>query len=127
MSQGEPAESERPYQVSGVAVVVKGADFQVREFLVVPGEEVPWHYHSEVTDWCYCLEGVVLAETRGGMHATVSTLRLAPGQSCRIDARTAHRLANGGETVCRYLLVQAGGRYDFNPVEAAREASAVAE
>ena len=99
----------------------------MREFTVASGEEVPWHYHSEVTDWCYCLEGVVAAQIRerGGV-GEMTQLRLAPGQSCRIGAGNVHRLASGGGTVCRYLLVQAGGKYDFNKVEAFGAAPALA-
>jgi quercetin dioxygenase-like cupin family protein len=128
MAQEKPAQSQRPYDVSKVTLVVAGADFQVREFTVAPGEEVPWHYHTEVTDWCYCLAGVVVAETRGaeGKDA-VSTLRLAPGESCRIGAGTAHRLSNGGDTVCRYLLVQAGGKYDFHKIEPRGRSRAIAQ
>jgi mannose-6-phosphate isomerase-like protein (cupin superfamily) len=109
--------AQRPYEVQHISLVVAGAGFQVREFTVAPGEEVPWHYHTEVTDWCYCLEGVVAAQTRDRAEpAAVTTARLTPGQSCRIDAGTVHRLANAGDVVCRYLLVQAGGQYDFNKV-----------
>ena len=123
MSHGKPA-----YEVQKIMTVVAGAGYQVREFTVAPGEEVPWHYHTEVTDWCYCLEGVVAAQTRDrSATGKVTTLRLTPGLSCRINAGTTHRLTSGGDTACRYLLVQAGGKYDFNMVEAAGAAPAVAE
>ena len=103
-----------PYAVQQVKLIVKGADVQVREFTVAPGEDIPWHYHTEITDWCYCLDGVVKAEKRNSGDAGVSIVYLKTGESCRIDAGVVHRLSTGGEGVCRYLLVQAGGRYDFN-------------
>lgn len=128
MSQRKHSASRRPYEVQKISLVVEGAGFQVREFTVAPGEEVPWHYHTEVTDWCYCLEGVVAAQTRDrSATGKVTTLRLTPGQSCRIGAGMTHRLASGSDTLCRYLLVQAGGKYDFNKVEAASASRAVAE
>jgi quercetin dioxygenase-like cupin family protein len=105
-----------PYTVQQVKLVVKGADVQVREFSVAPDENIPWHYHTAVTDWCYCLEGVVSAETQNAENAAISVQLLKTGESCRIDAGVVHRLANGGEGMCRYLLVQAGGQYDFNKV-----------
>jgi quercetin dioxygenase-like cupin family protein len=111
--------TQRPYQVQHISLVVAGPGFQVREFTVAPGEEVPWHYHTEVTDWCYCLEGVVTAQTRDRTRPdAVTTIRLTPGQSCRIEPGMAHRLANGEDAPCRYLLVQAGGQHDFNKVDA---------
>lgn len=42
-------------------------------------------------------------------------MRLAPGESGGIEAGTVHRLASGGQGVCRIRLVQAGGEHDFNP------------
>lgn len=108
----------QPYQVQKVSVVVAGADIQVREFVVACGEQIPWHYHTVVTDWCYCLEGTVKAEiAEAGDAAGIKTLLLLPGQSCRIDPGLMHRLTNGGDVLCRYLLVQGGGKYDFNKVE----------
>jgi quercetin dioxygenase-like cupin family protein len=122
MSGGKPT-----YEVQNVTTIVAGLGFQVREFTVAPGEEVPWHYHSEVTDWCYCLEGVVAAQIRDHAPGEIKLQRLKPGQSCRIEAGTVHRLTSGGESICRYLLVQAGGKYDFNKVETTGSTRAVAE
>jgi len=116
MTQAKPAKSL--YEVQKVSVIVKAADVQVRELTVAPGEEVPWHSHTQVTDWCYCLEGVVSAETRHPSdHGRVSARRLFPGQSCRIDPGTEHRITNSGDKACRYLLVQ-HGQYDFNRIDA---------
>lgn len=113
MGEAAPQGGE-PYSVQNINVVVASDDVQVREFTVAPGEEIPWHYHTRVTDWCYCLEGVVRAETRQTESAAISVQELGPGQSCRIDPGIIHRLTNGGDGTCRYLLVQGGGRYDFH-------------
>lgn len=123
MSQGKPA-----YEVQNITTVVAGSGFQAREFTVAPDEEVPWHYHTEVTDWCYCLEGVVAAQVRDrAAPGDVTLRRLAPGESCRIEPNTVHRLTSGSDGACRYLLLQAGGNYDFNKVDAAEYANEVAE
>ena len=125
MAEPKTAQSQ-PYRVQKVLVIVKGTDVQVRELTVAPGEEVPWHFHTKVTDWCYCLEGVINAETRQpSVPGQASAQRLLPGQSCRIDPGTEHRITNGGDTVCRYLLVQSG-EYDFNKIDS-RTARAVPE
>ena len=109
--------AQKHYEVQKVSVVVASADIQVREFVVAPNEEIPWHYHSNVTDWCYCLEGKVKAEIReAGSAGDITTLVLSPGESCRIEPGITHRLTYGGGVTCRYLLVQGGGRYDFKPV-----------
>lgn len=108
--------SEAPYQIQKITLVAAGPDVQVREFAVAPGEEIPRHYHTALTDWCYCLEGVVAAEIQEANDAPPKMLMLKPGESCRIEPGLAHRLSNGGSGTCRYLLVQAGGKYDFNKV-----------
>lgn len=51
MTQTKPAKPL--YEVQKVSVIVEAADVQVRELTVAPGEEVPWHSHTQVTDWCY--------------------------------------------------------------------------
>lgn len=107
--------SEAPYQVEKISLIAAGPDVQVREFNVAPGEVIPWHYHTALTDWCYCLEGVVAAEIQEA-DGSLKRLMLKPGESCRIEPGQVHRLMNGGEGPCRYLLVQAGGKYDFNKV-----------
>lgn len=124
MPAEEKAPSKQYYEVQKVKTVVAGANIQVREFTVAPNEEIPWHAHSEVTDWCYCLEGMVRAETR--VPDGVSTRMLAPGESCSIEPGIVHRLTSGGPGLCRYLLVQGGGRYDFKPQRDASEAGGAA-
>lgn len=108
--------SAKPYEVQNITVVASGPDFQVREFDVAPDEEVPKHYHTAMTDWCYCLEGTVAAEIDEPGSTAPRRLMLNVGESCRIEPGVAHRLSNRGSGRCRYLLVQAGGKYDFTKV-----------
>ena len=51
------------YKVRHIHVVAKGADVLVREYTLDPGEAIPWHRHSEVSDNYYGLERTVLIET----------------------------------------------------------------
>jgi mannose-6-phosphate isomerase-like protein (cupin superfamily) len=119
MSVADGAREPRNYDVQKVTTVIAGTDVQVREFVVAPKEEIPWHFHTAITDWCYCLEGQVRAEIYEAADAgEITTVVLSPGESCRIDPGRRHRLTNGGMTLCRYLLVQGGGQYDFNKVAA---------
>jgi len=98
-----------PYQVKKITVIAKGADVLVREYLLGPGESIPWHRHSEVTDCCYCLEGKVLIETR----APDARHELTPGQSTTVVPPTAHHVSNPSREPCRFLLIQGVGQYDF--------------
>jgi mannose-6-phosphate isomerase-like protein (cupin superfamily) len=105
-------EGSAPYAVAAIETVAATADLKVRHFTLGVGETIPWHFHSAVTDWYFCLEGRVRVETR----APRDTARITAGQSCTVPVKTAHRVANDGETPCRFLLVQGVGPYDFQAV-----------
>ena len=98
-----------PYKVRNIHVVAKGADVLVREYTLDPGEAIPWHRHSEVSDDYYGLEGVVVIETRdpSARH------ELGAGRSARVMPSIAHHVSNQADAPCRFLLIQGVGRYDF--------------
>ena len=94
-------------------IVAKTPDLRVVEYVLQPGEYLPWHHHSEVTDHFYCLEGAIGVELR----EPAQKLLLRPGESCTVPPGAVHRSGNAGEGVSRYLLVQGIGRYDFVKAE----------
>lgn len=104
------------YKVKSVLEIARAGDLWVRELTVVAGEEVPWHKHSQISDRCYGLDGVLLVES---VDAQDQPLRvtLRPGQACDIPAGTRHRLTCAEGNSARYLLVQRGP-YDFQKVPA---------
>ncbi len=99
----------RPYQVNRISVIAKGADVLVREYVLGPGESIPWHHHTQVTDHYYSLEGMVLIETR----APDTRRELNPGESATVMPPTAHHVSNSSGKLCRFLLIQGVGQYDF--------------
>jgi quercetin dioxygenase-like cupin family protein len=86
-----------------------GSDVQARLFTLAPGETIPWHFHSAVTDWYFVLEGALSIETR----APADHRELTVGESYHIAPKTAHLIANQSDTDTRFLLVQGVGPYDF--------------
>ena len=97
------------YQVKKISVIAKGADVLVREYVLGPGECIPWHHHTQVTDHYYSLEGMVSIETR----VPATRRELNPGESATVTAPTAHRVSNSSGKPCRFLLIQGVGQYDF--------------
>lgn len=97
----------------GPKVVVRTADVRVVEYTLQPGDRHPWHYHSEVSDRIYCLEGLVSVTLRTPFNETV----LRPGESHEVPPNTVHRVGNGGDGISRYLLLQALGKYDFIKID----------
>ena len=105
MSETRP----QAYKVREIHVVAKGSDVLVREYTLDPGEAIPWHRHSSVTDHYYGLEGLVLIETRD----PPARHQLGAGQSAKVTPPTVHHISNAGKGPCRFLLVQGVGKYDF--------------
>jgi len=97
------------YQVKKISLIAKGTDVLVREYELGPGESIPWHHHTQVTDHYYSLEGVVLIETR----APAARHEVNPGESATVTPPTAHRVSNSSGKPCRFLLIQGVGQYDF--------------
>jgi quercetin dioxygenase-like cupin family protein len=100
------------YSVDAIETVAATADMQARRFTLAEGKDIPWHYHSTVTDWYFCLEGTLQVETRAPRNKFV----MSPGGTCEVPPKTAHHVANGGAGPCRFLLLQGVGAYDFVPV-----------
>lgn len=98
-----------PYRVRSIRVVAKGVDVQVREYTLDPGEVIPWHRHSEVSDYYYGLEGVVVIETRDPQ----TRHEVGTGQVATVMPPTVHHVSNSGPKTCRFLLIQGVGKYDF--------------
>ena len=93
----------------GAKMVVQTADVRIVEYTLEPGDGNPWHYHSEVSDRVYCLEGMIGVNIR----EPSKRLELRPGESYEIPHKTVHYVSNAGEGASRYLLIQALGKYDF--------------
>jgi quercetin dioxygenase-like cupin family protein len=97
------------YTVKSIEPVALGSDVQARLFTLAPGETIPWHFHSAVTDWYFVLEGRLSIETRAPGDRQLLTV----GSTYKIAPKTAHLVANRSDADTRFLLVQGVGRYDF--------------
>lgn len=108
MSEAQPL----PYVVEDRSIVAETQDLSVKVFTLAEGQEIPWHYHSRITDTFFCLEGRLQVETR----APAKRHRLALGESCAVAAKTAHRVSGVDGGRCRFLIVQGIGEYDYRSV-----------
>jgi len=81
---------------------------RVIEILLPPEADVPWHVHSAVIEYCYCLSGQFDFEKYGSEAIT-----LHPGTHCKVPVCIPHRVVNRSRKDCRFLIVQTGGYYDF--------------
>ncbi len=86
--------------------LVRTDDVRVVQISMGAGEQLTWHYHSQIRESIFCLAG----ELRVLSARREQTLRT--GQKASFTAGEAHALQNPGRQVASYLLIQ-HGPYDF--------------
>lgn len=111
--QSEKVMAQAYVRAGNVNWIAKGSDVGVQERTLAPGEEVPWHFHTIITDTTYCLAGTVQIELLGPSEKIL----LGPGESHAIATNRPHRISPHGDQHCRFLLVQGVGKYDRHPVD----------
>lgn len=94
-------------------IVVQTDTVRVVEMYLGPGENVPRHFHTNVTDTFYCLEGEIELELFDPAGGTL----VSPGERESVEPGRQHAVQNVARGPSRYLLVQATGAYDFVPVD----------
>jgi quercetin dioxygenase-like cupin family protein len=101
------------YEVENREVIAETPTLRVVVLTLAPGQAVPLHYHSEITDTFLCLEGPMVVATQGGRTKT----ELAAGESHAVPPRTAHHVSGRDGGRCKFAIVQGIGTYDYVPVE----------
>jgi quercetin dioxygenase-like cupin family protein len=91
-------------------VLIKTDNVSVRILELEPGEELPWHYHSQVTDYIIALDGKIEVQLRSPEEEAA----LTAGEKYRVATGRVHRVVNGCSRKIKYLLIQGVGKYDFN-------------
>ena len=93
-------------------VLIQTDNINVRILELEAGEALPWHYHSEVTDHVFALDGEIEIQLRSPDEKAV----LTPGERCEVSTGRVHRVVNMCQKKTKYLLIQGVGKYDFNRV-----------
>lgn len=91
-------------------ILIKTDSVNVRILELEEGEELPWHYHSEVTDYIFALDGEIELQLR----SPEEKVALTPGKRYEVKSGRVHRVVNQGKRKTKYLLIQGVGKYDFN-------------
>jgi quercetin dioxygenase-like cupin family protein len=86
--------------------------FRISELQISPTQTVPWHYHSNVQDAFYVIEGQI----RVFMREPKEEVRLGPGDTYSVAPRRPHLVVNAGDTSATFLVLQGIGEYDFVPL-----------
>jgi len=103
----------RSYDVQQWETVAETPTLRVIVITLAPGQCVPWHLHTEITDTFYCLAGPMVVEHRDGMAAS----ELATGETYAVPPQTPHYVHGKDGGRCKFLIVQGIGTYDFVPLD----------
>lgn len=109
----QPVKNDAPlYEVERCAEHAARPGFRITELQISEKQKVPWHYHSNVQDTFYVLQGSL----RIFLQEPKEEVRLEPGQTYSVPPRRAHLVTNGGKTSATFLVLQGIGEYDFVPL-----------
>ena len=100
------------YEVEHRAQHAARPGFRISELKLSARQKVPWHYHSNVADTFYVLEGSL----RIFLQKPKQEVRLQPGETFTAEARRPHLVTNGGKGSVTFLVLQGIGEYDFVPL-----------
>jgi len=100
------------YEVEHRAQHAARPGFRISELKLSGKQKVPWHYHSNVADTFYVLEG----RLRIFLQKPKQEVRLQPGDTFTAEPRRPHLVTNGGKMSVTFLVLQGIGEYDFVPL-----------
>jgi quercetin dioxygenase-like cupin family protein len=102
-------DSRNIYEVERREYYAARPGFRIAELQISPTQTVPWHYHNEVQDTFYVVNGSIRIFTR----APEEEILLRPGQTYAVAAGRPHLVTNAGDTSAVFLVLQGIGEYDF--------------
>jgi len=100
------------YQVERRAHFAERPGFRISELQISPTQKVPWHYHSNVQDVFYVIDGHI----RLFLREPKEEVRLGAGDTYAVGARRPHFVTNAGDRSATFLILQGIGEYDFVPL-----------
>jgi quercetin dioxygenase-like cupin family protein len=100
------------YEVERRARHVVRPGFHISELQLSPTQTVPWHFHTNIADTFYVLEG----QMRLFLQNPKEDVWLKPGQTFTAVAGRPHLVTNAGKTSLTFLVLQGMGEYDYVPL-----------
>jgi quercetin dioxygenase-like cupin family protein len=102
------------YEVADYEILAQAPGLRMVTITLAAGQEVPWHWHTNIADRFFCMKGPMTIETR----APREVFKLTAGQSCVVPPKRAHRVTGENGAPCKFSVLQGVGDYDYNPVGA---------
>jgi quercetin dioxygenase-like cupin family protein len=105
-------DSSHLYQVERRERHAERPGFRISELQISPSQRVPWHYHTNIQDTFYVLEG----RLRLFLRDPKEEVRLGPGETFAVRPGRPHLVTNVGDTSATFLVLQGIGEYDYVPL-----------
>ena len=105
-------DASRLYEVERRALHAERSGFRISELQISPAQRVPWHYHNNIQDTFYVIEG----HLRLFLREPAEEVRLSPGDTYSVSPRRPHMVINGGDGSATFLVLQGVGEYDYVPL-----------
>ena len=100
------------YEVERRAIHAARPGFRINELQISPTQKVPWHYHTNIRDTFYVVEGTI----RIFLQQPKEEVRLARGETYSVPPKRPHLVVNAGDSSATFLVLQGIGEYDFVPL-----------
>ena len=100
------------YEVERRAKHAERPGFRISELQLSPTQTVPWHFHTNIADTFYVLEG----DMRLFLQNPKEEVRLKPGETFVAVAGRPHLVTNVGKGSLTFLIMQGIGEYDYVPL-----------
>jgi len=100
------------YEVERRALHAERPGFRISELQISPTQRVPWHYHRNIQDTFYVIEG----RLRLSLREREAEVLLGPGETYSVGTRRPHMVSNDGDCSATFLVLQGGGEYDYVPL-----------
>src|SRR5438132_10091033 len=90
------------YEVERRARHAQRPGFHISELQLSPTQTVPWHFHTDIADTFYVLEG----DMRLFLQNPKEEVRLKPVETFTAVTKRPHLLTNAGNTALPFLVLQ---------------------
>lgn len=100
------------YSINRRETLAEVPGLRVRLLTLLEGQNVPWHYHNNITDTFFCRRGPMRILTR----SPEASHTLCDGDMLAVSPGTPHFVEASSAAGCDFMIIQGVGEYDYVPV-----------
>ena len=107
-----PSKTAGEYSIKRRETLAEVPGLRVRLLTLLEGQNVPWHYHNNITDTFFCRRGPMHILTR----SPDASHTLCDGDMLAVNPGTPHFVEASSAAGCDFMIIQGVGEYDYVPV-----------